>query len=329
MPSSSDRSVRHAALAAFDAWPAAARGAFWMALSAVGFAVMTSIIRYLTASLPPIELAFFRSLFSLMFMLPWLIRAGWAGLRTGSARKYGLRALLGSFAMVCWFTALAHMPVAEATSLSFTAPIFASIGAMIFLGERAGLRRWTAIVVGFVGTLVILRPGFAEITPAALLLLLGSAAVAGAVIMVKILSRTESSSAIVTYMGLYMVPMLLIPTLFVWQTPAWPLYPWLIAMGGVGTLAQWAMTQAYAAADATAVLPFDYLRLPFVAVAGVFIFGERLDAWTWTGAAVIAASSVYIAHRESIQAKRHKLAAETPGVPDGPLTPTARQASKA
>jgi drug/metabolite transporter (DMT)-like permease len=213
------------------------------------------------------------------------------------------------------------MPVAEATSLSFTAPIFASIGAMIFLGERAGLRRWTAIVMGFVGTLIILRPGLAEIPPAALLLLFGSAAVAGSVIMVKILSRTERSSAIVTYMGLYMVPMLLIPTVFVWQTPAWPLYPWLIAMGGVGTLAQWAMTQAYAAADATAVLPFDYLRLPFVAVAGFFVFGERLDVWTWTGAAVIAASSIYIAHRESVAAKRHKLAAETPGIPDGPLTP--------
>lgn len=291
-----------------------------MTLAAVGFAVMTSIIRYLTASLPALELAFFRSLFSLMFMIPWLIRSGWAGLRTSSVKTYGLRALLGSFAMICWFVALANMPVAEATSLSFTAPIFASIGAMIFLGERAGVRRWTAIVLGFLGTMIILRPGFEEISPAAILLLFGSAAVAGAVIMVKILSRTETSSAIVTYMGLYMVPILLIPTIFVWQTPPLWIYPWLIAMGGFGTLAQWAMTQAYAAADATAVLPFDYLRLPCVAVVGFFVFDEKLDIWTWIGAFVIAASSIYIAHRESTQAKRHKLAAETPGMPDGPLT---------
>ena len=315
-----DRAGRRAAIAAFSAWPAAARGAFWMTLAAVGFSVMTSIIRYLTASLPALELAFFRSLFSLMFMLPWLIRSGWAGLRTRSVKSYGLRALLGSFAMMCWFIALANMPVADATSLSFTAPIFASIGAMIFLGERAGVRRWSAIVLGFLGTMIILRPGFAEISPAAILLLFGSAAVAGAVIMVKILSRTETSSAIVTYMGLYMVPLMLIPTLFVWQTPPLWIWPWLIAMGGFGTLAQWAMTQAYAAADATAVLPFDYLRLPFVAAIGFLLFDERPDIWTWIGALVIAASSVYIAHRESTQAKRHKLAAVTPGMPDGPLT---------
>jgi drug/metabolite transporter (DMT)-like permease len=291
-----------------------------MTMAAIGFAVMTTIVRYLTESLPPIELAFFRTLISLVFMIPWMIRAGWAGLRTSSVKKYGLRALLGSFAMTCWFTALAFMPVAEATSLSFTAPIFASIFAMIFLGERAGVRRWTAIVLGFVGALVILRPGFEEISPAAYLLLFGSAAVAGSVIMVKVLSRTESSSAIVAYMGIYMVPILLIPTLFVWQTPTLSLWPWLIAMGGVGTVAQWAMTQAYAAADATAVLPFDYLRLPFVAIAGLFVFGEEPDIWIWIGALVIAGSSIYIAHRESLLAKRHKIVAETPGVPDGPLT---------
>ena len=301
-----------------EAWPATAQGAFWMTLSAIGFAAMTSLIRYLSASLPAIELAFFRSLFSLMFMLPWLYHAGFAGLRTSSVRKYGLRALLGSFAMISWFVALANMPVADATSLSFTAPIFASVLAMLFLGERAGLRRWSAIVLGFAGTLIILRPGFAEVSPAAVLLLFGSAAVAGAVIMVKILSRTETSSAIVTYMGLYMVPILAVPTIFVWQTPPLILLPWLILMGGLGTLAQWAMTQAYASADATAVLPFDYLRLPFVAVIGYLLFEERPDIWTWIGALVIASSAIYIARRETKQAKRHKVAAETPGVPDVP-----------
>ena len=300
-------------MAVLEAWPATVQGAFWMTMAAVCFAAMTSIVRYLTASLPPIELAFFRTFVSLVFMIPWMVRAGWAGLRTSSVKKYGLRALLGSFAMVCWFTALAYMPVAEATSLSFTAPIFASIFAMIFLGERAGVRRWTAIVLGFLGALIILRPGFEEISPAAYLLLFGSAAIAGSVIMVKVLSRTETSSAIVAYMGIYMVPILLIPTIFVWQTPPLALWPWLIAMGAVGTAAQWAMTQAYAAADATAVLPF-------VAVAGVLIFDERLDIWTWIGALVIAGSSIYIAHREARLAKRHKLTAETPGVPDGPLT---------
>jgi drug/metabolite transporter (DMT)-like permease len=184
------------------------------------------------------------------------------------------------------------------------------------------VRRWAAIIVGFIGTLIILRPGIEGIRPAALLLLFGSLAVAGSVIMVKVLSRTESSTAIVTYMSLYMAPMLLLPTVFVWQTPSWEMLPWLIAMGGFGTLTQWAMTQAYASADATAVLPFDYLRLPCVALIGFLAFDEAPDLWTWIGAAVIALSSIYIAHREATRARRHKVAAEAPGMPDSSLAVT-------
>lgn len=303
--------------AAFAALPGPARGALWMLLASLGFAGMTTVVRHVTAEMHPFQAAFFRNLFGLMFMLPWMVRAGWAGLRTGSVRKYGLRALLGMTAMLCWFNAIANMPLADATSLSFIAPIFASILAMIFLGERAGIRRWSAILVGFAGALIILRPGFEEINSAAILLLFGSAAVAGSVIMVKILSRTEPSSAIVAYMGIYMVPMSLVPSLFVWQAPSWNIVPWLIAMGGLATLGQWAMTQSYAAADATVVLPFDYARLPLVAAIAFVAFGETVDVWTWIGGFVIAAAAIYIARRESKRA-RQQVAAETSGVPDGP-----------
>lgn len=286
------------------------RGAAFMIISAMNFALMAGTIRYLAERLHPFELAFFRNLFSLLFMAPWVLRTGLSGLRTSSIRKYGLRGLTAIVAMLCWFYGLAMMPIAEATALSFTAPIFASIGAIFFLGERMGIRRWSAIAVGFAGAMIILRPGLTAISLPAMVVLGGSAAVAGSIIMVKILSRTEPASLIVAYMGIYLVPMSLIPALFVWTTPTGADWLWLIFIGGVATVAQLAITYAYAAADATVILPFDYTRLLFAAMVGYFAFGEAPDAWTWVGAAIIAASAIYIARREA-KRSRATTAAET------------------
>jgi S-adenosylmethionine uptake transporter len=274
-----------------------------MIVSALNFALMAGAIRYLADRVHPFEMAFFRNLFSLLFMAPWVLRAGLSGLRTSSVRKYGLRGLASIVAMLCWFYGLAMMPIAEATALSFTAPIFASIGAILFLGERMGVRRWSAIVVGFVGAMIILRPGLSAVSLPALVVLGGSAAVAASIIMVKILSRTEPTSLIVAYMGIYLVPMSLVPALFVWTTPTGTDWLWLIFIGAVATFGQLAITSAYAAAEATVVLPFDYTRLLFAALIGFVAFGEVPDTWTWLGAAVIAASAIYIAHREALRAR--------------------------
>ena len=177
-------------------------------------------------------------------------------------------------------------------------------------------------MVAFGGALLILRPGFQEIPPAAILMLCGTFATAGAVITVKVLSRTEPSSAIIAYMGIYMTPVSLIPALFVWQTPGLELWPWIILMGAVATLGQWGMTQAYASTDATIVLPFDYVRLPTVALLGYFAFAEVPDAMTCLGGLIIAAATIYIAHRESRLAKKRmndalKVTAETPRAENG------------
>jgi S-adenosylmethionine uptake transporter len=286
------------------------RGGAFMIVSALNFALMAGVIRLLAERLHPFEIAFFRNFFSLLFMAPWVLRTGLSGLRTSSIRKYGLRGLTAIVAMLCWFYGLAMMPLAEATALSFTAPIFASIGAILFLGERMGIRRWSAIVVGFAGAMIVLRPGLSAVSLPALVVLGGSAAVAGSIIMVKILSRTEPTSLIVAYMGIYLVPMSLIPAMLVWTTPIGAEWLWLIAIGGVATIAQLATTSAYAVADATVILPFDYTRLLFAALIGFLAFDEVPDAWTWLGAAVIAASAIYIAHREAARS-RPKTAAET------------------
>ena len=298
--------------------PGPAKGALWMSFAACNFAIMSALVRYLSQTISPLEVTFFRNFFGFLFLLPLLVQAGWANLRTSNLKRYSLRAVLGLISMYTWFIGLAYLPLADATTLSFIAPIIASIFAVVFLGERAGWRRWSAIVVAFGGALLILRPGFQEVSLAALILLLGTVATAGSVITVKALSRTEPASAILAYMGIYMVPISLVPALFVWTTPTLEQWPWILLLGAVATAGQWGMTQAYAAADATVVLPFDYVRLPIIAVIAYVVFAETPDAMTYFGGFVIALATIYIARRESRLARSRKAASETPSVPDGP-----------
>lgn len=274
------------------------------------FAAMNGIIRYLAAEMHSFEIVFFRNLAGFAFMVPWLLRTGFSGLRTDFHRLYLGRSFMGLLSMLAWFSALAMMPLAEATALSFTAPLFATIFAVILLGEVVRARRWTATVIGFLGAMIVLRPGFIELGTAHALVI-ASAALAGFnATLVKQLTRTESANAIVTYMTLYIIPMSLIPALFVWVMPPWHTVPWIVLLGLVATLGHQALTRAFAATDTSLVMSFDFGRLPFVAVIAWLAFDESPDIWTWIGAAVIVGSSVYIARRESTLMR-----AQTGGVP--------------
>jgi drug/metabolite transporter (DMT)-like permease len=279
--------------------PEGSHGAIYMIASAAGFAVMMATVRYVSAELHPFEAAFFRNLFGLGFMLPWMVRVGRDGMTTGRLGMHLLRSLAGLAAMLTFFTALSLLPLAEVTALTFTTPLFTTIGAALILRETVKARRWSATAVGFVGALIILRPGAEALRPEALIALAAAALMACAFLTVKSLSRTEHPNTVVLMMGLLMTPMSLVPALFVWTTPDVHLWPWLVAMGFAATIGQVFLTRAFAAADASAVLPFDFSRLVFVAILGYLLFGERPDVWTWIGAAVIATSSAYIAHREA------------------------------
>ena len=180
-------------------WPRPLRGALWMVLAAFSFAAMTTLIRKLSNDIHPFELAFFRSLFGLLFMLPWFLRAGFGALKTERLGLHGFRALVGLVAMLLWFLALSLMPIAEATALNFTAPLFATAGAAVFLGEKVRARRWGATAVGFVGALIIVRQEGFDLGFATTLVLVASACMSMAVLSVKSLSRTESTNTIVLY----------------------------------------------------------------------------------------------------------------------------------
>jgi len=294
--------------------PAPLRAALWMVAASTAFASMIILIRHLSATFDPLQVVFFRNAFGLIAMLPWL--AGHLGeLRTRRLGLHALRAGIGIVSMICWFTALSLMPLAQATALSFTAPIFASVLAVLILGEVMRLRRWSATAAGLVGTLIILRPDGSTIETAALLAL--ASAVLGALspIFVKVMSRTESTGAIVTYMVLFTTPLSLVPALLVWRTPGLADLGFAALLGLAGTLGHLCLTRALATADATVVVPFDYLRLPAVALLAYLAFGEVATVWTWIGAALIAASSLYITLREA-KLKREADAEPAPGGPE-------------
>jgi drug/metabolite transporter (DMT)-like permease len=270
-----------------------------MAAGAGFFAVMINLVRLLTDHFDPLQVVFFRNAFGLLAVLPWFLRQGLPVLRTKRLHLHIVRALFGITAMVLWFMTLSLMPLAEATALSFTAPIFTSVLAVLFLREVMHRHRWIAIAMGFLGALVIIRPGLAALNPVAALAVITALVWGSSTVLLKYMSRTETTSATVIYLPLFLTPISLLPALFVWQWPSPELWAFAILFGAVGTSGHYCLTRAVATADATSVIPFDYLRLPFVAVIAYLAFGEVADPWVWLGGALIAAGAIYNARSEA------------------------------
>jgi len=270
----------------------------------VFFASMNAIIRHVSTEVDPLEIVFFRNFFGFAAMVPWLSRHGLGVMRTKRLGTIFLRSFWGFFAMATWFSALAIVPLSNAVALSFTAPLFAAIAAVVILGEVIRARRVTALAIGFAGTVVILRPGFDTIGWGETLVLASTVTMALSIVTMKALTRTEGSASLVAWQTLLIAPISLVPALFVWSWPSPEMWVWLIVLGIFASIAHVAFTRAFSMADTTYLMPFDYSRLPMVALLGWIFFNETTDLWTWVGAAIIAASSVYVAHREVVAGKR-------------------------
>ena len=270
-----------------------------MSAGAVFFSVMINLVRYLTDHFDPLQVVFFRNAFGLLAVMPWLYKTGLTGLRTKRLHLHICRALFGITAMVLWFFTLSLMPLAEATALSFTAPIFTSILAVFFLKELMRRHRLIAVGLGFLGALIIIRPGLAAINPTALLAVVTALVWGSGTILLKYMSRSETTSAIVIYLPLFLTPLSLLPAILVWEWPTAELWGMAILFGAVGTAGHFCLTRALTVADATSVVPFDYLRLPFVAVIAYVVFGEVADLWVWLGGGLIAGSAIYAARGDA------------------------------
>jgi len=295
--------------ARFLALPQTVIGAWWMILAACLLGTLSILVRNISTDLHPFEIAFFRNIAQLLLMLPWVIAAGVSVMRTQRTWAHVRRSTFGIAAMLTWFSVLTMMPIAEATAISFSAPLFTTAGAALFLGEQVGARRWVATVFGFVGVLLIIRPGVQEVGVPHLLALLAAAFIAGSMLSNKSLARTESPNSMVVWMGVYMSLFSLPPAILVWSWPEGDMWGWLLAMGLVATVAHLAINRAFRAADASFIAPFGFVQIPFIAGVGFIAYSEVPDVWTWIGSTVIIASGIYIARRE---AKRSKAVAAPP-----------------
>lgn len=271
-----------------------------MVVSTVCFAVMHTMIRHVSSDLHTFQIVFLRSFFGLLVFLPMFLRHGLGPFKTQHLPRHFLRAGLNIVAMSCFFYALSITPIARVTALAFSAPLFTAVLSFFILGERFKLHRWSAIVLGFVGALIILRPGIIPLDLGSFLVLTSAFAWGITMIVIKVLSRTDSAVTITSYVSLLLAIFAFGPALWVWNAPSLETWGWLVAIGMCGTLAQITLTQAFKVGETTVVLPFDFLKLIWVAMLGYWLYSEVADLWTWVGAAVIIASAFYVAHRERV-----------------------------
>jgi drug/metabolite transporter (DMT)-like permease len=275
------------------------RGAAWLIAGSICFTGVGVLIKLLGRELDSTQVAFFRCIFGLLFVLPIIFRQNFAALRSQRHAGHFWRAALGTVSMVIGFYALTHLTLADVTAISFTTPLFVIIVAVLFLGEKVRWRRWTATAVGFAGVLVMMRPGQGEFDPVMLVALFGALLTSVAVCLVKSLTGSESTRVMLVMFTVWSTAFLLGPAIYVWKDPS--LWAWIMAtaMGLLATIGQAFVIKAYTEGEATAVSPFDYLRLPLSVAAGVWIFAEAPSWWTLVGALIIVVSTLYIARREA------------------------------
>lgn len=276
------------------------RGIVFMLLAVGLFAVMDALVKWLGTTYPTMQLVFFRSLFALVPLAVLVFRSGsLAALKTRNPLGHALRAFYGITALSLFFYAYVHMPLADVIAISFAAPIFVTALAVPLLGEKVGRRRWSAILVGFAGVVVMVRPDSGVFDRIALIALSGTVLYALVMVSLRKLSRTESSAAIVLYYSLTSTVVAGAFMPFQWVAPDPEGWVLLIALGLIGGLGQIAMTNAFRFADVSVVAPFDYTAMIWAALLGYFIWGDVPGANIWTGVAIVVASGIYIVHREA------------------------------
>ena len=275
------------------------RGIIWITLGSIAFALNDVFIKTLGRSLDALELALFRYLVGVIILAPLFWRAGIEGLKTERLRMHGARLVIASIAQVGTLTAVIHLPLASATALSFSRIVFTTIVAIVLLHELVTRRRWWATGFGFVGVVVMLRPGPDGIDPIALIAIAAAMAFAVANVMIRMLSTTEPATRILFYYHIGGVMVFLVPAILVWRTPVG--WEWAMA-AGIGlltTLGMIAFVRGFAVGEASVIGPMEYTRLIYAALLGLLIFGEVPDVWTILGALIIIASTTFIARDEA------------------------------
>lgn len=292
------------------------RGILWMMANCFTAAVLVTLVRHASLTQHPFEVVFFRNLFALLCFMPWLARRGvkrsMASFRTGQIRWHFARAFCGICGMLTWFYALSKVPLPQATALSFTAPLFTAMLAIIVFKEKYGVHRWAALAIGFVGTLVILRPGTEAFNPVCLWVIVSTVFWALSGMIIKRLTKRDDPTLVAFYLTLLVTPLSLPPALLVWQWPTPQELGWLMVIGMVAALLQVFLAKAIAATEFAIILPFDFSRLIFVSIFAYMFFGEVISRWTLIGSVMIMAGAAYTAYKN----RQHRIRREADIIPD-------------
>lgn len=275
------------------------RGILWLSLGAFLFSVVDVFVKSLGGRFDPIEISFFRYGCGLVFLTPVFLRMGIADLKTERLPLHILRMFLAFAAQLGIFITVIHMPLADATAFMFSKPLFTTVVAVFMLREVVSGRRWTATIVGFVGVLVLVRPGAEAIDPIALVAVASAMTFAIANVLIRKMSTTEPTGRILFYYHIGGVLLFAGPAAYVWVMPVGIEWLLLISIGGLTTIGIFCFMRAFTVGEANAVGPAENLRLIYAAIFGFVLFAEIPSIWTAIGASIIVASTVYIARVEA------------------------------
>ncbi|MGB8815260.1 MAG: DMT family transporter [Paracoccaceae bacterium] len=280
------------------------QGVLWMLASGLSFVGVTGIVRYLGTDLPAAQSAFIRFGFGVVFLLPTMLPMLRAGFAPGQLWLFGWRGAVHTAAVVCWFYAMARIPVAEVTAIGYLNPVLVTLGAVVFFGEVLAVRRIMAILVAIVGALIVLRPGVREVTDGHFAQIAASFFFAGSYLFAKRLSLTETAGTVVAMMSIFVTIGLLPFAIWVWVPVTAEQLVWLALVAAFATSGHYCMTRAFAVAPLAVTQPVTFLQLVWATLLGRLVFGEAVDAYVLIGGAVIIGAISYITWREAMVKRR-------------------------
>ena len=274
-------------------------GMGWMVTVVVGMTIQSALVKWLGETLSSVQILWLRGAVGLFFVLP-IFTFRQVRFYSHGLKRHFLRALAGVLSMACWFYALTELPLAEATSYSFAMPLFLTVLAWAFLGEKLKWQTWLATVIGFSGVLIIMRPDSVTLGLAALAGLAAAFLHAVAAILIKTLASSESALALLLYFPVLAIVVFLFPAMSVWISPTPTEWVGLVGVAALGVQTQWGFIQACRISDMTFLAPLDYSRLLFALVLGYLLFSELPDFWTLVGAGVVVGSTLYVVKRDHL-----------------------------
>ncbi|MBA4610397.1 DMT family transporter [Stappia taiwanensis] len=295
----------HVANHRLSSLPGNLRGILWMLVAGLFFTTMVTLIKLLGARLHVTEIILIRQIFMAMIVAPTIVAGLPGSLVTRHGHLHALRIACASVAMFAGFTAVVHLPLADATALSFSKTFFVTIFAILFLGETVGRHRWLATIAGFIGVLVILRPDAGGgVNLYAGLAVAGAAAAAVVMILIRKLSQFERPVTILTYQAVFVGVIMLPFAIANWKTPTPAEWGLLVIAGFVSWAGQMCNIRAFRAGEASAIAAFDYVRLLYATAIGFLLFSDLPGLHTLAGATLIVAAALYTAWREAYLGKK-------------------------